>query len=84
MLLHFYIYFFGMVYPPIFVSSLILNTYNMKTATTKLEMLKQVVTILTLEQMNSLPFGDDHDSRYEARKKIIEALEILETINENN
>lgn len=53
----------------------------MKKASTKLEMLEQVVTILTLEQMNSLPFGADHDSRYEARKKIIEALEILETIN---
>jgi len=53
----------------------------MKKGTTKLEMLKQVVTILTLEQMNNLPFGDAHDSRYEARKKIIEALEILESIN---
>ena len=53
----------------------------MKKATTKLEMLKQVVTMLTLEQMNDLPFGDAHENRYEARKKIIEALEILEAIN---
>lgn len=53
----------------------------MKKAATKLEMLKQVVTMLTLEQLNDLPFGDDHEARYEARKKVIEALEILEAIN---
>jgi hypothetical protein len=54
----------------------------MKKVNTKIQALEAVISMLTLEQMNDLPFGADHESRYEARKKIIEALEILETINQ--
>jgi hypothetical protein len=54
---------------------------TMKKVNTKIQALQAVISMLTLEQVNDLPFGPDHDSRYEARKKIIEALEILETIN---
>jgi len=53
----------------------------MKKVDTKVQALQAVISMLTLEQINDLPFGENHESRYEARKKIIEALEILETIN---
>lgn len=53
----------------------------MKKVNTKLQALQAVVDILTLEQMNNLPFGAAHDNRYEARAKILEAIEILEAIN---
>ena len=57
------------------------NNDTMKKVNTKTQALEAVISMLTLEQMNGLPFGDEHDSRYEARKKIIEALEILENID---
>jgi hypothetical protein len=53
----------------------------MRPMNTKVQALQAVIDMLTLEQMNDLPFGANHESRYEARKRIIEALEILETIN---
>lgn len=53
----------------------------MRKVNTKIQALEAVISMLTLEQVNDLPFGDKHDARYEARKKIIEALEILEAIN---
>jgi hypothetical protein len=52
----------------------------MKKINTKSQALEAVISMLTFEQVNDLPFGHNHEARYEARKKIIEALEILETI----
>lgn len=53
----------------------------MKKVNTKAQAIEAVINMLTLEQINDLPFGPDHDTRYEARKKLIEALEILEHLN---
>lgn len=53
----------------------------MKKVNTKVQAIQAVISMLTLEQVNDLPFGPNHDDRYEARKKLIEAIEILEHIN---
>ena len=53
----------------------------MKKVNTKVQAIEAVINMLTFEQVNDLPFGPDHDTRYEARKKLIEALEILEHLN---
>lgn len=53
----------------------------MKKVNTKVQAIQAVISMLTLEQVNDLPFGPDHETRYEARKKLIEAMEILEHLN---
>ena len=71
-----------MIYIYIFVSSLILNTYNMKTTIerkyqTTLEMLSKLERIMLLDELNSLPFGDEFTEKVAMRKKVTDVLNYL-------
>ena len=81
-MLHFYICFFGPDIYYIFVSSLTLNTYNMKKTTerkynTTLEMLSRLERIMLINEMNVLPFGPEFDEAVEMRKSVTKVLQFL-------